>query len=392
VEYALDRGLDGDLQRATTALDRAVGPDGTAIVDGAVGATGAVYQVLDADGHVVAHGPAAGTDPIVGPSQLPGADGTPHTVDIGRLLPVSDRPLRVLVTPTQADGKPAYLVVAVRRDHRDEALRELVVQLSIAVLGALVVTSVVGYVLARSALRPVEAYRRQAEEIAAGATGVRLDVPDVRDDEVVRLGNTLNDMLAALEHAMEAERHFVDDASHELRTPLTVLSSRVQSAQRRSRTVAEHEEILAELLVDVERLTRLAEQLLEMRPEVSADPLERITANLVANAHLHGRPPVRVDLSRTGGWQVLTVEDDGPGMDAAMLDRATDRFARADDARTRPGSGVGRANVRSLTEWAGGQLRLCSHGEHRRFGRRVDLPCRHHPERMTATVFLPAGH
>jgi signal transduction histidine kinase len=282
-------------------------------------------------------------------------------------------------------------VVGVRRDHRDEALRELVLQLGIAVVGALVVTSAVGYVLARSALRPVEAYRRQAEEISAGATGVRLDVPDSRDDEVVRLGNTLNDMLTALERSMDAERHFVDDASHELRTPLTVLKSRVQAAQRRTRTVEEHEEILGELLVDVERLARLAEQLLELRPEVTDDPLDRITANLVANAHLHGGPPVRVDLVRAGEWQVLTVEDGGPGMDAEMLDRATDRFARADDARSRPGSGLGLAIVRSLAESAGGQLRLCCRGEHRRFGMHVDLPCRHDPDRMTATVFLPAG-
>ena len=388
VEYALDRGLDGDLQRATTALEQVTGPDGT-ITDGdddAVTATGAVYQVLDGQGEVIAHGPSAGAEPIVDPRGVDHAE----TVDVGRFLPFSDRPLRAEVTPTQIDGRPAYLVVAVRREHRDEALRELLVQLGISVVGSLLVASAVGYLLARSALMPVEAYRRQAEAIASGATGVRLDVPDSRDDEVVRLGNTLNEMLAALERALEAERHFVDDASHELRTPLTVLKSRVQSAQRRTRTVEEHEEILAELLVDVERLARLAEQLLELRPELTDDVLDRITANLVANAHLHGRPPVKVDLQRVGDWQVLTVEDDGPGMDAEMLDRATDRFARADDARARPGSGLGLAIVRSLTESAGGQLRLCSHGEHRRFGTHVDLPCRHDPERMTATVYLPA--
>ena len=389
VELALDQGLDGDLQRATTALATAVGPDGTVADDGAVVATGAVYQLLGPEGQVMAHGPRAGTSSLVPRSALPGPGDQPRSVDVGRLLPASDRPLRLLVTPTQVDGEPAYLVVGVRRDHRDEALRELVAQLGIATLGALVVTAAVGYLLATWALRPVERYRRQAEAIAGGATGVRLDVPTDRDDEVTRLGHTLNDMLEALERAVETERHFADDASHELRTPLTVLKSRVQSAQRRSRTVAEHEEVLAELLVDVERLTRLAGQLLELRPELTDDVLDRITANLVANAHLHGRPPVRVDLEPVGDWQVLTVEDHGPGMDAAMLDRATDRFARADDARSRPGSGLGLAIVRSLTESAGGQLRLCSHGEHRRFGADVDLPCRHDPERMTATVLLP---
>ncbi|MCB0895720.1 MAG: HAMP domain-containing histidine kinase [Nocardioides sp.] len=390
VEYALDRGLDGDLQRATDALASGIGPDG-AITDGtAVAATGAVYQVLDARGRVLDHGPGAAA-PLIGPGSLPASGQPARSTDIGSLLPASDRPLRVLVTPTASGAAPAYLVVAVRRDHRDEALRELLLQLSVAVLGALVVTAAVGYVLATSALRPVERYRRRAEEIAGGATGVRLDVPAQRDDEVTRLGHTLNDMLAALERAVETERRFVDEASHELRTPLTVLKGRVQSAQLRRRSVEEHEEVLAELLVDVDRLTLLANQLLELRSELTDDALDRIQENLVTNAEIHGAPPVRTSREQVGSWWVLTVEDEGPGMDAAMLDRATDRFARADDARSRPGSGLGLAIVRSLAESAGGELRLCCRGEHRRFGHPVDLPCRHDPERMTATVLLPAG-
>jgi two-component system OmpR family sensor kinase len=424
VEYALDRGLDGDLDRATSALEKALGPDGFVAHDGAVTATGAVYQVLDADGNVIAHSGTSATTPPVSPSRLPEAGGDPETLNVGRLLPASDRPLRILVTPTEIGGQPAYLAVGVRRDHRDEALRELLAQLTVAVLGALIVTSVVGYILARSALAPVERYRRRAESIAAGAIRLRLDVPDEPDDEVVRLGRTLNDMLAALERALESERRFVDDASHELRTPLTLIKGRVQAAQRRPRSVEEHEEVLAELLTDIERLTQLATQLLELRipdhqaticdvatvvnrvvgrhclpspvdeePVVAAaseDIVERIVENLVANALLHGRPPVTVTVATDGGWVVLTVQDGGPGMDAVMLGSATDRFARSDEARSRPGSGLGLAIVRSLTESTGGQLRLCSHGQHRRFGADVHRPCSHDPHRMTATVLLPA--
>ena len=103
--------------------------------------------------------------------------------------------------------------------------------------------------------------------------------PRGRDDEVTRLGHTLNDMLAALEQAMLHERRFVDDASHELRTPLTLLRSRVQLARRRTRSVAEHEAVLDELAVDVERLIALSEQLLVL----GAD----------------GAPPVRVDAAAT---------------------------------------------------------------------------------------------
>ena len=106
--------------------------------------------------------------------------------------------------------------------------------------------SLVGDQLARLALRPVERYRRRAAEIAAGSSHLRLEVPDERDDEVTRLGHTLNEMLAALDESLERERQFVGDASHELRTPLTLLQSRIQLARRRERSVAEHEAVLDE--------------------------------------------------------------------------------------------------------------------------------------------------
>jgi two-component system, OmpR family, sensor kinase len=94
-----------------------------------------------------------------------------------------------------------------------------------------------GYLLARAALQPVERYRTEAARIAAGATGVRLAVSDTAHDEVARLGHTLNDMLTALETALERERRFINDASHELRTPLTLLSTELEPALRRPRTL-----------------------------------------------------------------------------------------------------------------------------------------------------------
>ena len=191
------------------------------------------------------------TAPLVSADDLDQVGGGALTKDIGKLLPIADKPYRVQVTAL--DEPPGhYLVVGVRRDHRDEALRELLLQLTLAGLGALAVAAVVGDVLARAALRPVERYRRRAAEIADGADGLRLDVPEGRDDEVTRLGHTLNDMLAALERSLERERRFVNEASHELRTPLTLLKSRIQLAQRRSRTVEEHEAVLDELAVDVD--------------------------------------------------------------------------------------------------------------------------------------------
>ncbi|HEY1118062.1 MAG TPA: HAMP domain-containing sensor histidine kinase, partial [Acidimicrobiales bacterium] len=303
---------------------------------------------------------------------------------------------------------------------------------ALAGLGALAVASLVGDLLARSALRPVERYRRRAAEISAGASGLRLDVPPARDDEVTRLGHTLNEMLGALEDALARERRFVHDASHELRTPLTLLRSRIQLTRRRPRTVAEHEQALAELELDVSRLADLAEQLLaldrsgrddgtagdltatvtdtvprwlvahpdledEVDLQVVAEPLlvplptgplERVVTNLLDNAVVHGRAPLRVRVRAEGPYAVLEVADAGDGMPQELLALATRRFHRAVEARSRPGSGLGLAIVEQLVLEAGGELRLCHAGAHASSWTALPPACTHDAA-MTVSVLLP---
>ena len=428
VEVALDGVLDRSLQQATVALSPLVTDDGRISDDSAVASAGVAYQVLDADGRVIAASGAPPDEALVSPSRARSSDSRTVRLDVGDLLPSAEHPLRLQVSPLTGGGPgtPAYLVVAVQRDQRDEALRELLLQLALAGLGVLLVTAFVGDRLARAALAPVERYRRRATEVAAGDLDLRLDVPEGRDDEVTRLGHTLNDMLAALQQAMLHERRFVDDASHELRTPLTLLRSRVQLARRRTRSVPEHEAVLDELAVDVERLIALSEQLLVLgadgsppvrvdtapalaavldrraddpEPACDVDPgagavelpehsFERVVDNLLDNALLHGSAPVTVTLARRDDWVELAVADAGPGMDPDTHGSATERFARAPEARSRPGAGLGLSLVRSVVEEGGGRLRVCSGGRHETYGARVDLPCRH-DGRMTVSVLLP---
>jgi signal transduction histidine kinase len=389
VEYALDRGLDTELEQGISVITPLVGRDGTVHATQAADATGLAWQVLGGDGTVLASGGPAPARAMIGAGRLRAG-----TYDLGSLLPVADAPYRVRVTALDdgADQRTAYLLVGVRRDHRDEALRELLAQLAIAGLGALALASLVGYLLARLALDPVEKYRRRADQIAAaGSPDLRLDVPGTRDDEVTRLGHTLNRMLAALQQSLDRERQFVDDASHELRTPLTLLTSRIQLTRRRPRSVAEHEQALDELAVDVARLTALAEQLLELGSGAGPSReivLDRIRTNLRDNAELHGAPPVEVRTERRDGFDVLTVADAGPGVPPELLATATERFARAPEARSRPGAGLGLALVARLLTEGGGELRLCHAGQHTSHGVPSGLPCQH-DDRMTATAYLP---
>lgn len=438
VHFALDRQVNEDLTEISTRLTPLVTGTGALRVDASASDRSEIYQVLDDEGRVLTASPTAGREPLLDAADARRALTAPVRRDLGALLPIKNHPLRAYAVPLpDTGGAAAVLVVAVRRDHRDEALLELLLQLGIAGLGALVLTSAVGYLLARSALRPVERYRAQADRIVDGVPGVRLDVPEQRDDEVTRLGRTLNTMLDALESALERERDFVRDASHELRTPLTLLTTRVQLALRRPRTVAEHEAVLREVRTDLDRLTRLAEQLLRadapgphavgaadlahvareavherdgatdgepphaqprlhlqapVPVEVAVGEVElaQVVRNLLDNALLHGQPPVQVHVDRVGAVGRLQVRDAGPGMDAQQLATATRRFSRAAESRSRPGFGLGLSLVAATVLRAGGELRLCSAGHHQSFGVPAPPTCDHGPA-MTVTVLLPGG-
>jgi len=429
VEYALDRGLDTELARAGTSLAPLVGPGGRVSDQRMADATEVEWQVLAADGRVLDHRGAGRQDPLVSPRRLRSVGNTAKPYNKGDLLPISQRPYRVRIQHLPTGNR--YLLVAVRRDHRDEALRELLAQLAVAGLGMLAFAAFVGDRLARAALRPVESYRQQAGAIAAGDANRRLDVPKDRDDEVTRLGHTFNEMLATLDQALARERAFVGEASHELRTPVTLLASRIQLARRRRRTADEYESVLRELETDVQRLADLAEHLLatgsthpsdQASSDVTAvatrvlatrlagsdEPvtatlpdraiqvgmadvaIERVLTNLLANAAAHGSAPITLAIDRPeDNWARIVVTDAGPGMTPDLLHTATRRFARSDIARNKPGAGLGLSLVETLVVQAGGALRLCHAGRHVHYGRDADVDC-HHDDGMTVTIFLPA--
>jgi two-component system, OmpR family, sensor kinase len=442
VQFALDRELNNELIDSSSRLAAEVTPTGGLRNSSAL-LSGERYQVVDSSGQVLSASPSSGqAGALLDPATIRQALRQPVVRDKGALLPANATALRVYATRLEQGGRTgpaAVLIVAAERNQRDEALRELLAQLLLAGLATLLITAVVGDRLARASLRPVERYRRQAADITGGATGVQLEVPSGRDDEITRLGHTLNDMLQALEEALQHERRFVNDASHELRTPLTLIQTRVQLAQRRQRTVEHYKKVLDEIQTDVSRLAELADRLLDLgtfsqsppppdtvdlatlartevdrrhllAPEdspyrepgslravtsttlVAVDPsrLQQLVTNLLDNAAVHGLPPVTVTVDQRQGLGRLMVSDRGAGMDEEMLASAPQRFARAPGARSRPGSGLGLALVYAIVNAAGGELRLCFQGHHQSFGHRHPVECDHGAE-MTVTVLLPTS-
>ena len=442
VEVALDRSLDNDLDRQSADLQHALSSRPRSPRDALATLPGATVldQVLDADGTVLASTPAA-----AGPSLLRGRDRNAarlHAVgyDAGHLLLDDDHRLRVHAYPVPSTGgRQVVAVAAVRLAQRDEALRELLAQLTVANLAALAIASLVGYRLARAALQPVDTYRLQAEQIAGGATGVRLDVPSSTDDEITRLGHTLNRMLTAQERAASQQRQFLADASHELRSPLTLLTSEVELALRRPRTAAEHEQTLRHIGEDTRRLVHLADQLLHLERSVndlphqaltstdlrsavgraarrgtsaltgtprevavgelagvqvaaSAEQLDLVLGNLVDNAVTHGGGTVRMTAVTADRHVLLQISDEGPGLPDDLVPHAIDRFRRADTARTTAGSGLGLALVHRVLSGLGGELRLCTAGTHHRYAPILPtaIPCTHPATALRGTTVTAA--
>lgn len=206
--------------------------------------------------------------------------------------------------------------------------------------------------------------------------------------------------LRPVEAARTKQREFVADAAHELRSPLTNMRTELEVAARIGAT----DDLIDNLLTDVNRLSRMTEDLLllarlddarhpprtehfdiaalvgttaadytDARVRVTVDPprapimitaeadgIQRILINLLDNAVRHADSTVVVGCVTDGDWVVLTVVDDGPGIPVADRERVFNRFTRLDDSRDRDlgGSGLGLSIVAELVATHRGTVAL----------------------------------
>ena len=357
-------------------------------------------QVMRPDGSLAYTSVVAGNEPLMDRAQIQAGGGEPVLVD-GARAPGIDGEARLLGWQPPSDDS-SFVIVGASLDDRDETLANLAGLLAIGGPIALLIASGIGYLVAGRALRPVEAMRRRAHEISATEAGERLPVSEA-DDELSRLGHTLNEMLERLEAALEHERRFVDDASHELRTPLALHKTELELALRYGEDPAEMRRAIASAIEEVDRLVQLAEDLLVVartgerglqltREDVPATELfatvsqrfegrakqtgrairfsesepavvtgdrlrlEQALTGLVDNALRHGAGEVLIDARARGDRVELHVRDDGPGFPAEFIGRAFERFSRADEARGRGGTGLGLAIVRTIALAHGGDV------------------------------------
>jgi two-component system OmpR family sensor kinase len=291
-------------------------------------------------------------------------------------------------------------------------LRWVLVAAIAVVIGIL---GVVVFWVLRLGVRPLKRMTATAGAIAAGDLSQRVPA-EPRGSEAQELGDALNSMLTTIEGAFaqraasEARlRRFVADASHELRTPVTTIRGYaelyrhgglhepgdVDQAMRRTEQEAVR---MASLVDDLLLLARLDEgrplardpvdlgvlgidaaadaRAVAPEREITADVavgvtvegdedrLRQVVGNLVGNALVHTPAGTRVSVGvhDGGGRAVVEVHDDGPGMPPEMVDRAFERFSRADASRSRHagGSGLGLAIVRAIVVAHGGDVAVAS--------------------------------
>jgi two-component system OmpR family sensor kinase len=398
---------------------RTHGPENVNVGAGLIESDEAFAQVLDASGTVVRSSHVVAGAAMVPPEVARTLDD-PAFFD--RRMPGIDNLARVFAVPVETASGRSVVVVGSSLQDRADQLLQLAVTLAIGTPVALTLISIAGWLLAGAALGPVERMRLEAAAISSSDPESRLTLP-AADDEIGRLGATMNAMLDRIQRSVERERRFVDDASHELRTPLSILKAELDLALARPRTADELAAALRSAAAETDHLVRLAEDLLVLarahdghlpvrgegidlrgllttigerhRPAAAASGvdlsvdapsveicvdvarLRQALDDLLDNALRHASAGGSVRLAGivADGSIRFDVEDSGSGFSADVLSRAFEPFVRGAGETDGDGhrSGLGLAIVRVIAEAHGGSV----HAENRQTGgARVSLEVR----------------
>jgi heavy metal sensor kinase len=319
----------------------------------------------------------------------------------------NEPPLRLISVPIVYRGSLLYIVqVGASLETIDATLDHFLLVLWVMAPIALAIALAGGWFLAGRALRPVDSITLAAQRISGGDLTQRLP-PPASSDEIGRLTDTFNDMIARLESSFEQIRKFSSDASHELRTPLTVMKGETELVLRRERPLADYQAVLESNLEEIDRMSRIVDELLflsradlgeikmdwkPVRLEALVEDVQRqavllgqedniqvilghiapatvngdelrlreLLLNIVDNAVKYSHPggTVRIDLTVAGNQARVAVTDQGIGLPPEVHKRIFDRFYRTDEARAhnKKGTGLGLAICAWITEAHKGRI------------------------------------
>jgi two-component system sensor histidine kinase MprB len=393
----VDRSLREQVEQVNPAFVFAatrIGPN-QYLLRAPVSLFGGAFQLVDANGGVYLPGVAFG-------SVQPALPGIEQAREVARGARsdfyfedrFNDQNVRILAAALE-DG---YAIeVATPLTNVEHELSKIRLWLLLVALGGIGIALVLGFLVARAALKPVRDLSETAEHVRTTRDlSQRIQVSG--NDELSRLAATFNAMLESLEEAQRRQRQLVQDASHELRTPLTSLRTNIEvlALQGGGLPPEEREQLLEDVIAQLSEMTLLITELTELargeeqqtaleevrldlltedairrasrnHPDVPIEAdlapttvvgvpasLERAIANLLDNAAKWSPPRVPVEVTLDGAE--LTVRDHGPGIAEADRPHVFERFYRATSARSMPGSGLGLAIVRQVAEAHGGSV------------------------------------
>ena len=318
--------------------------------------------------------------------------------------------LRMITMPI-LDNKKITSIVQVGSSLADfdETMRKLLIIMVISIPTSISVTIIMGYFMAKKTLRPVDQIRRAAVKISSSNLDERIDIKG-RKDELGRLAETFNAMIARLKDSFQRINQFSIDVSHELKTPLTILKGETEVVLRKDRDNEEYKNLLQSNLEEIDRMARIIDDLLLlskadrkdmklnienislrdliadvcMNMKIFADSkqitlvvdeladvrligdelkLRRMLWNIMENGIKYTPKGGVVTVSSyiNNGFVCVNVTDNGMGISGDDIKYIFDRFYRADRSRKREsGSGLGLSISKWIAEAHKGAIEVTS--------------------------------
>lgn len=275
----------------------------------------------------------------------------------------------------------------------------------------LLIASIGGWYMARKSLSPVVKITKAAREISLRNLQQRLPKPKV-EDELGQLTTTFNDMIQRLEKGVNDLRQFTADASHELRTPLTIMRGEIEVTLRRTRSIVEYKEKLADIHKEILWMAKIVENLLTLsradsdknflelkstKPDklireiiesfktaaiknsitieekfdkslsnilIDRDKIRQVVNNLLDNAikYTGKGGNIKISMLKKNNDILIDVTDTGIGIKDEDLPFVFNRFFRADKSRTRFGNstGLGLSICKLIVEAHNGEITIQS--------------------------------
>lgn len=303
-----------------------------------------------------------------------------------------------------------YLEVGASLEKIEKMKKSLIYLFIIIIPITFFISNLGGFFIFSRGLRNILFLSKELKNFTANELYKRVPVPKSKD-EIGELFESINIMMERLEKSFEQIRQFSADASHELRTPLTIIKGEIEVALRSDRTVEEYQDTLVSILEEIDRMSRIIEDLLllakadtkeiiidkkriklndilndlceqlgifaeaknvelhyENLPEVEvyADPLRlrQVFTNIIENAIKYNvsNGKVFVSIKEEEHNYIVQVKDTGIGIKKEDIDKIFDRFYRADKSRKREvgGAGLGLSICKWIIESHGGYIKVDS--------------------------------